>query len=142
MVKKSIIKIDTKIKTLNINKLNDDATTNTPVTFRINVKFDETSRKVDETTVEFGITISMEPNIGKFGIEGNAIVKGKTEVMNEAFSTPPNSNIPNILFQIYEKLFTAIYVSTSIIDMPCPSPELLKASTQNEKSEKTDNKKD
>lgn len=138
MVKKNVIKINTKVQTLNINKLDDNANKNTPVTFRINVKFDEISRKVDETTVEFGITINMEPNIGKFGIEGNAIIIGKTEVMNEAFSTPPNSKIPNILYQIYDKLFTTIYVITSMLDMPCPSPELLKASSQSEEKEKTD----
>lgn len=135
MVSKNLIKIDTKIQSLNISKLDDAANKKTPVTFRIKVKFDEKSRKVDETIVEFGITINLEPNIGQIGVEGKAVVNGKSEVMNEAFSTPPNSQVPNILFEIYERIFTAIYVTTSILDMPCPSPELLKSSTQSKEAE-------
>ncbi|MFC1754848.1 hypothetical protein ACFL96_15885 [Thermoproteota archaeon] len=135
MVSKNIIKIDTNIQTLNISKLDDAANQKTPVTFRIKVKFDEKGRKVDETIVEFGITINLEPNIGQIGIEGNAVVNGKPEVMNESFSTPPNSQVPNILFEIYEKIFTAIYVATSILEMPCPSPELLKSSSQGKELE-------
>ncbi len=136
MVSKNIIKIDTRIQTLNISKLDDNVNKNTPVTFRIKVKFDEKSRKLDETVVEFGITINMEPNIGQLGVEGNAVIKGKSDAMNEAFATPPNSEVPNILFEIYERIFTAIYVTTTILDMPCPSPELLKTSNQSEESEK------
>ena len=136
MGKKESLKIDTYIRTLSVTKLDKEANRNIPVTFRVNVKFDESQRKVDETTVEFGITINMEPKIAQFGLEGSAVIKGKTEDMNQAFTTPPDSKVPNILFEIYDKLFTAIYVTSTILDLPCPSPELLKTSSISEESKK------
>ncbi|MFQ6134536.1 MAG: hypothetical protein ACE5KU_01815 [Nitrososphaerales archaeon] len=130
------LQIDVGIRTFSIDKIDEGANRNTPVTFRVNVKFDETSRKVEETTVEFGITINTEPNIAHFGLEGKAVVRGKAEDMERVFSTPPNSKVPNLLYEIYDRLFTAIYVSSTIIDVPCPSPELLKTSSLSEEPTK------
>lgn len=130
------LQIDVGIRTFSIEKIDEGADKNTPVTFRVNVKFDETSRKVEETIVEFGITINTEPNIAHFGLEGKASVKGKAEEMEHVFSTPPNSQVPNLLYAIYDRLFTAIYVASAIIDVPCPSPELLKTSSPSEEPAK------
>ncbi len=136
MVEEGSLQIVVKIRTFSIDKIDEGADRHTPVVFRVNVKFDETSRKVEEITVEFGITINTEPNIAHFGIEGKAVVKGKAEDMERVFSTPPDTQVPNLLFEIYERLFTAIYVSSTMIDVPCPSPELLKTTSLSEEPKK------
>ncbi|MCL4436604.1 MAG: hypothetical protein M1503_09025 [Thaumarchaeota archaeon] len=120
------------LRTLSVDKLDENTNRNTPVTFRVNVKFDETSRKVEETTVDFGITVTTEPNVARFGVEGLAVVRGKAEDIERVFATPPDSKVPNLLFEIYDRLYTAVYVTSSILDVPCPSPLLLRSGVQSE----------
>ncbi len=134
MGERDSLSIQLNLRTLSVDKLDENTNRNTPVTFRVNVKFDETSRKVEETTVEFGITISTEPNVARFGVEGLAIVKGKAEDIERVFATPPDSKVPNLLFEIYDRLYTAVYVTSSILDIPCPSPLLLRSGIQSEKA--------
>ncbi len=125
--------IEIRLRTLSVDKLDENTNRNTPVTFRVNVKFDESSRKLEETDVDFGITVTTEPNIARFGVEGIAIVKGKAEEIEQVFATSSDSKIPNLLFEIYDRLYTAIYVASTILDIPCPSPLLLKSGIQGEK---------
>ena len=133
MSERDSLSIQLNLRTLSVDKLDENTNRNTPVTFRVNVKFDETSRKVEETTVEFGITVSTEPSIARFGVEGLAVVKGKAEDIERVFAAPPDSKVPNLLFEIYDRLYTAVYVTSSILDVPCPSPLLLKSGVQSEK---------
>lgn len=133
MTEREILNLEIGLRTLGIDKIEEGATRNTPVTFRVNVKFDETSRKVEETTVDFGITITTEPNVIRLNLEGKAVVKGKTEEIERVFTTPPDSKVPRLLFEIYDRLYTAIYVASTILDVPCPSPGLLRSGSPGEK---------
>jgi hypothetical protein len=127
------LNITLHLRNLSVDKLDENANRNTPVTFRVNVKFDETSRKVEETTVNFGITVTTEPNVARFGVEGLTVVKGKSEDIDLVFATPPDSKVPNLLFEIYDRLYTAVYVTSTILDIPCPSPLLLRSGVQGER---------
>jgi hypothetical protein len=129
LTKEDSLQINVGVNSFNIDKIDENATKNTPVTFRLNVKFDETSRKVGETTVDFGITINAEPNTANFGMSGKTVVKGSSKEIDQALSTSSDNQVPDLLIEIYRRIYNAIYVATSIIDVPCPSPELLKSSS-------------
>jgi hypothetical protein len=126
VLQEEILKLDVVINSFSIDRIDEKVEKNTPVTFRINVKFDETNRKIEETTVEYGITINTEPNVAHFGIEGKTIVKGKIEEIDRIFSTSPDNQVPKLLNMIYERIYSSIYMASSMINIPCPSPELLK----------------
>jgi hypothetical protein len=128
------LNLDIRLKTLSIDKIDENSTRNTPVTFRVNVKFDESSRKVEETAVDFGITVTTEPNISRLNLEGTTVVKGKAEEIERVFETPSDSKVPNLLFEIYDRLYSAIYVTSMVVDVPCPSPGLLKSAVSGERA--------
>jgi hypothetical protein len=119
---------------LRLNKLEgvriDTGETPPSVTFDVDVKMDEDSRTNDELTVSFLLTISTKPSLAQFEAGGIAIISGGRGAFDAALEVDPISNVPRLLHTIYQRVFTSLFVISSLLDTPYPPPDLLHSPTE------------
>jgi hypothetical protein len=53
------------------------------------------------------------------------MVSGGRKAFDEALSICENSDVPRLLHTVYQKVFTSLYLLSSLIDMPYPPPDLI-----------------
>jgi hypothetical protein len=93
--------------------------------FDINAKLEEQKKGNNEVTLSFSLTISTKPNVVKYAITGNVTLAGKAEDVKKKLEVNPKTNIPQILFTIYQHVFNSIYILSSNLNTPYPPPDLL-----------------
>jgi hypothetical protein len=71
------------------------------------------------------LLITTKPNIVKYSIIGIVTLEGSTEDIKKKLEANPKTNIPQILFTVYQHVFNSIYVLASILNTPYPPPDLL-----------------
>lgn len=91
---------------------------------------DEQRRSGDEVTINFLLSVSTKPSLVKFEVGGTATVSGEPAAIKEALEVDPESNVPKILHNIYQNAFTSIFVISTLIRSPYPSPTLLHSPVQ------------
>ena len=75
--------------------------------------------------LEFKLDINTKPNIAKYSIAGTATLEGSSADIQKKLESNPKTNLPQILFTIYQHVFNSIYLLSSILDIPYPPPDLL-----------------
>lgn len=108
----------------------DTDTNPNSVTFDIDVKMDEENRTNDEITISFLLTISTKPALARFEAGGIARVVGGRRAFEAALEVDEVTNVPRLLHRIYQKVFTSIFLVSSLIDTPFPPPDLLHSPTE------------
>ena len=86
---------------------------------------DELNRSNNDLTLGFLLTITTKPSLVQFEAGGVAVVSGGRKAFDEALGIDENSDVPKVLHTIYQKVFTSLYVLSSLIDMPYPPPDLI-----------------
>ena len=86
---------------------------------------DELNRSNNDLTLGFLLTITTKPSLVQFEASGVAVVSGGRKAFDEALGIDENSDVPKVLHTIYQKVFTSLYVLSSLIDMPYPPPDLI-----------------
>jgi hypothetical protein len=103
--------------------------------FDVNVKLEEMERGTGEAIFSFALAINTKPNIAKFDINGTVTVTGGNEVVEKLLQTNPETKVPNLLERVYERIFTSVFVLSSIINAPHPPPDLIKSSVKSQMGE-------
>ncbi len=67
-----------------------------------------------------------EPAIAKFVTEGSADIKGEESEIEKLLSADPETNVPYVFTRIYQTVYSVIFMLAGTIDVPYPSPALLK----------------
>ncbi len=117
-----------KIENVVASKLDNKAHQSSLVNFNIKVNMDEAESKTDLLEVRYAITMSTEPSVAKFQVEGSAIVKGNSEDIEQAVSSDPQSKVPYLLTKVYQQVYPILFMLAGAIDIPYPSPGLLRSS--------------
>ncbi len=103
--------------------------------FDVNVKLEEMERGTGEATFSFALAINTKPNMAKFDVNGTVTVTGGNEVVEKLLQTNPETKVPNLLERVYERVFTSVFVLSSIINAPHPPPDLIRSSAKSQVAE-------
>lgn len=114
---------------ININSLKAERTgeylSKEELFFDINAKLEEQKKGNNNVTLAFDLTISTKPNVVKYNTTGSVMLVGKADDIKKKLEVNPKTQIPQILFTIYQHLYSSIYVLSSNLNTPCPPPDLL-----------------
>ena len=91
----------------------------------MNAKLEEQKRSDNQVTLNFNLLITTKPNIVKYSIAGIVTLEGSSTDVKKKLEANPKTNIPQILFTVYQHVFNSIYILASIINTPYPPPDLL-----------------
>ena len=116
----------TKIRNVAVQKLDEKSNHNTPVIFDFGANLEEAGRTNESVTLNFRMTMDTEPAITKFVIEGTAMVNGEESEIEKLLSADPETNVPYVFTRIYQTVYSVIFMLAGTIDVPYPSPALLK----------------
>jgi hypothetical protein len=118
-----------RIDKLTGSRINTDTNPNS-VSFDVDVKMDEVDRSNNELEISFLLTISTKPALVQFEAGGTAMITGGRKAFEAALEADKSSNVPRLLHTIYQKVFTSIFLVSSLIDAPFPPPDLLHAPSE------------
>lgn len=123
------VSIEVAISNISAVKLNEKPPAS-ELTFDIGAKLEEKERKSGQVTVLFVLTVGTKPNVVKFGIEGLATLTGKDADIEKLLEIDPETKIPRMLYGIYQRVFMALYLVSTILETPYPPPDLFHSSRQ------------
>lgn len=75
--------------------------------------------------LSFELTITTKPNVVKYTVMGTVTLEGSTLDIKKRLEVNPKTKIPQILFTVYQHVFSSIYILSSILNTPYPPPDLL-----------------
>lgn len=93
--------------------------------FDINAKLEEQKKGSDQAVLSFELTITTKPNVVKYTVKGTVTLEGSTLDIKKRMEVNPKTKIPQILFTVYQHVFSSIYILSSILNTPYPPPDLL-----------------
>lgn len=91
----------------------------------MNAKLEEQKRSGNQVDLNFNLSITTKPNIVKYSTVGNVTLEGAAADIKKKLEANPKTNIPQILFTVYQHVFNSIYILASILNTPYPPPDLL-----------------
>jgi hypothetical protein len=103
----------------------DTGTTPDSVAFDVDVSMDEENRTNDELTLTFNLTIRTKPTLVKFEVGGTAVISGGREAFDAALEMDEKSSVPKVLHFVYQRVFTSLYLTAALLEVPYPPPDLL-----------------
>jgi len=110
------------------SKLDETSNCFKPVKFNISANLEEVERGVNKVSLKFVFTIVTDPRVVKYQVEGRSEIEGQMEHIKKALTPHPSTKVPMVLYDIYQQVYSSIFVLSKTIDTPCPSPELLSTS--------------
>jgi hypothetical protein len=93
--------------------------------FDVNAKLEEQQKNNEQVDLNFTLTITTKPNVVKYNVTGVVNLEGKQADVKKKLEINPKTNIPQILFTVYQHVFKSIYMISSILNAPYPPPDLL-----------------
>ena len=123
------VSIQVAISNISAVKLNEKPATG-ELTFDIGAKLEEEEKRSGQVTVLFVLTVGTKPSVVKFGIEGLATLTGKEADIEKLLEVDPETKIPRMLYGVYQHVFMALYIVSTILDAPYPPPDLFHSSKQ------------
>lgn len=91
----------------------------------MNAKLEELKKGTNEVLLGFELAISTKPNVVKYVIAGNVNLSGKPDDIKKKLEVNPKTKIPQLLFTIYQHVFSSIYMLSANLNTPYPPPDLL-----------------
>ncbi|MBT0160644.1 hypothetical protein G4O51_11760 [Candidatus Bathyarchaeota archaeon A05DMB-2] len=91
----------------------------------MNAKLDEQKKSTDRVVLSFNLSITTKPNVVKYSTLGVVTLEGDPADIKKQLEPNPKTNIPQVLFTVYQHVFNSIYILASILNTPYPPPDLL-----------------
>jgi hypothetical protein len=91
----------------------------------VNAKLDEQKKGTDQIVLSFNLLITTKPNVVKYSTVGVVTLEGNQADIKKRLEANPKTNIPQVLFTVYQHVFNSIYILASILNTPYPPPDLL-----------------
>jgi hypothetical protein len=113
-----------RIDSLQAEKTNQQIPTE-ELFFDVNAKLEEQKKTGEQVDLAFNISICTKPNVAKYAVAGMVSLTGKQADVKKKLEVNPKTNIPQILFTVYQHVFNSIYMISSILNAPYPPPDLL-----------------
>src|SRR5579875_863316 len=120
------VEIKTDIRSVSAQKKEGTANRNSEVVFSFNVNMEEAERKSESIVLNFQMTMDTDPSIAKFNVEGSTTLSGDLSEIDKMLSPEPQTGVPYIFTRIYRQVYSVLFLLANTIDIPTPSPALLK----------------
>ncbi len=108
----------------------DTGATPDSVSFDADVSMDEESRTNDELNITFNLPIRTKPSLVKFEVGGTAVISGGREAFDAALEMDEKSSVPKVLHSVYQRVFTSLYLTAALLEVPYPPPDLLRSPSE------------
>ncbi|MEM3442246.1 MAG: hypothetical protein QW667_00495 [Candidatus Bathyarchaeia archaeon] len=95
------------------------------VNFDVKAKLEEKERKNQMIVVGFNLTLTTKPGIVKFEVEGTVTLTGKDSEINKMLEINPETKMPHVFQRVYQHAYTAMYLLSTILNVPPPPYDLL-----------------
>jgi len=95
------------------------------VFFNVNAKLEERKKSNDSAELTFDLQIETKPLAVKYSVAGTVELEGNIRDINKKLEANPKTKIPQILFTVYQHVFSSIYLLSSILGTPYPPPDML-----------------
>lgn len=95
------------------------------VFFNVNAKLDEQRKTSDQVALSFSLLLETKPNIAKYSTTGVVTLQGSMQDIGKRLEPNSKTKIPQILFTVYQHVFSSIYLLSSVLNTPYPPPDLL-----------------
>jgi len=95
------------------------------INFDVKAKLAERERKSQTVILDFKLFLTTKPSLVKFEVEGIATLSGKDAEINKMLEVDPETKVPYIFQRIYQTAFTAMYLLSTILNVPPPPQNLL-----------------
>jgi hypothetical protein len=95
------------------------------VNFDVKAKLEERERKSQIIIIGFNLFLTTKPSIVKFEVEGTATLTGKDAELSRMLEVDPETKVPYVFQRIYQHAFTAMYLLSTILNVPPPPQDLL-----------------
>jgi len=95
------------------------------VNFDVKAKLEERERKSQMVAVGFSMVLSTKPSIVKFEVEGVATLMGKEAEITKILEVDPENKVPFVFQRVYQHVFMAMYLLSTILNAPPPPHDLL-----------------
>jgi hypothetical protein len=95
------------------------------INFDVKAKLAETERKSQMVILDFKLFLTTKPSLVKFEVEGIATLSGKDAEINKMLEVDPETKVPYVFQRIYQTAFTAMYLLSTILNVPPPPQDLL-----------------
>ncbi|MGQ9530332.1 MAG: hypothetical protein ACUVQX_02470 [Candidatus Bathycorpusculaceae bacterium] len=95
------------------------------VNFDVKAKLEERERRSQMIIVDFKLFLATKPSLVKFEVEGMATLSGKDAEINKMLEVDPETKVPYVFHRIYQTAFTAMYLLSTILNVPPPPQDLL-----------------
>ena len=118
--------VATKIRSVDVQKLDENSDHSTPVIFDFGANLEEAERSSEGVVLNFRMTMDTEPQIAKFVVEGSARLSGEESEIEKLLAPDPQTNVPIVFTRIYQTVYSVIFMLAGTVDVPYPSPALLK----------------
>ena len=123
------VEIQVAISNVTGVKLNEKPPEGT-LTFDVSAKLEEKERRSGQVRVVFLLTVGTKPNVAKFGIEGTATLTGKDASIEKLLEIDQETKIPRMLYGVYQRIFTALFLISTLLETPYPPPDLFHSTKQ------------
>jgi len=108
------------------------------VNFEVKARLEEKERKSQMVVVGFILQLNTKPGIVKFEVEGTATLTGKDSEINRMLEVDPETKLPYVFQKVYQHVFTAMYLLSTILNTPPPPVDLLLFGRENVSAESVD----
>jgi len=95
------------------------------INFDVKAKLEERERKSQIVVVSFHLLLNTKPSVVKFEVEGTATLTGKDVEISKMLEVDPETKVPYVFQRVYQYVFTAMYLLSTILNAPPPPHDLL-----------------
>jgi len=106
-------------------RLAEKATQDTVSTYTVNVSLSERERTPSSLALNFEFELSCQPQIAKVTVTGVATIQGTRDEIQTLLRPPDPKSPPQILINVYERVYGMIYLVARDMDLPPPMPGLM-----------------
>jgi hypothetical protein len=93
--------------------------------FDVKVRLEEKERRSQMVVVNFALSLTTKPSVVKFEVEGTATLTGKDTEIKKMLEIDPETKVPYVFQRIYQHVFTAMYLMSTILNVAPPPQDLL-----------------
>ena len=97
--------------------------------FDVKAQLEERERKSQEIVVAFKLAIKTRPALAKFEVSGIARIVGKDDEIGRMLEVDPETNVPHVFRNVYQHAFLAVYLLSTVLNVPSPPSNLLGSET-------------
>jgi hypothetical protein len=124
--REDVLEITVIIEDVDAARLSDKATENAPSNYSLNVSLAERDRSPEHLVLSYSLELNSQPAMARFKVSGSATLRGTKDEIKGGITAPDDRRPPPVLVEIYERIYSTIYLLADALKVPHPMPNLLK----------------